>query len=68
MCRDNITCVNPGFIQGSGDYEVKNYTVHFNYTDGRKIKIAFPGADYDIKNQSPATLRISFNEDPLNRQ
>jgi len=68
LCHDYVDCVNPATIPGSGRYEVKNYTIHFNYADGRKIKLAFPGADYDIKNQSPATLRMSFNEDPLNRQ
>jgi hypothetical protein len=42
--------------------------VVFNYNDGRKIKIAFTGADYDKNNPSPPTLRMSFNEDPMKRQ
>jgi hypothetical protein len=42
--------------------------VIFNYTDGRKIKIAFMDVDYDIKNQSPATLTMGFNEDEMRRQ
>ncbi len=61
-------CVNPALLPGSGTYEVKNYTITFNYTDGRKIKIAFLGTEYNIKNQNPAVLRLSANEDPMTRQ
>jgi hypothetical protein len=61
-------CLNPALKPGSGTYEVKDYTITFNYTDGRKIKIAFLGTEYDIKNQSPAALRMSNNEDEMNRQ
>ena len=68
LYHDGNVCVNPGFKAGSGTYEVKNHTVHFNYADGRKVKIAFLGTEYDIKNQSPATLRMSYNEDPMTRQ
>ena len=68
LCHDYIDCVNPATIPGSGTYEVKNYTAYFNYADGRKIKIAFRGTQYDIKNQSPGTLRMSYNEDPMVRQ
>jgi hypothetical protein len=42
--------------------------VIFNYTDGRKIKIAFLGAGYDKNNQSPATLKMSFDENTLTKQ
>lgn len=49
-------------------YEVKNHTVHFNYADGRKVKIAFLGTGYDIKNQSPAKLTMSFDENTMYRQ
>jgi hypothetical protein len=66
--HEGNTCVNPGFKPGSGTYDVKDYTVTFNYTDGRKIKIAYLGTGYDKNNLSPATLRMSFNDDPLNRQ
>ena len=59
-----MTVSIPALNPGSGTYEVKDYTITFNYTDGRKIKIAFLGTGYDISNQSPATLRMSFNEDP----
>jgi hypothetical protein len=61
-------CINPALTPGSGTYEVRDYTITFNYTDGRKIKIAFLGTEYDIKNQSPAVLRMSNNEDPLTRR
>ncbi|MBL7725654.1 MAG: hypothetical protein JNK27_16010 [Chitinophagaceae bacterium] len=61
-------CINPALNPGSGTYEVKDYTITFNYSDGRKIKIAFLGTEYDIKNQSPAVLRMSANEDPMVRQ
>ena len=68
LYHEGNTCVNPGFKQGSGTYEVRNHTVLFNYTDGRKIKIAFIGTDYDKKNLSPSTLRMSYNDDPMTRQ
>ncbi len=68
LYHDNNTCINPGFKQGSGMYEVKNHTVHFNYADGRKVKIAFLGTGYDIKNQSPAKLTMSFDENTMYRQ
>lgn len=68
LYHDGTNCVNPGFIPGSGNYTVKDFTVTFNYTDGRKVKIAFLGTDYDKSNPSPATLRMSFNEDPMNKQ
>ena len=68
LYHDGTNCINPGFVPGSGNYTVKDFTVTFNYTDGRKVKIAFFGTDYDKSNPSPATLRMSFNEDPMNRQ
>ncbi len=61
-------CINPAMIPGTGTYVVKDYTITFNYSDGRKIKIAFLGTEYDIKNQSPSVLRMSNNEDPMTRQ
>jgi hypothetical protein len=68
LYHEYVDCMNPGLTAGSGSYEVKNYSILFNYTDGRKIKIAFLGSGYDIKNQSPATLTISSNEDEMVRQ
>ena len=61
-------CVNPAINPGSGSYFVKDYSITFNYTDGRKIKIAFLGTEYDINNPSPAVLRMSSNEDPMTRR
>ena len=68
LYHDYNDCINPAINPGSGTYTVKDYTITFNYTDGREIKIAFLGTEYDIKNQSPAILRMSNNEDPMNRQ
>ncbi len=68
LYHDGNTCVNPGVKSGSGTYDVKDYTITFNYTDGRKIKIAYMGTDYDKNNLSPATLHMSFDDNPLNRQ
>lgn len=68
LYHEYIDCINPALTPGSGTYEVKDYTITFHYTDGRKIKIAFLGTEYDIKNQSPAILRMSNNEDPMTRQ
>ncbi len=66
--HEGTNCINEGYAPGSGTYEVKNYSILFNYTDGRKIKIAFMGAGYDIKNQSPASLTMSFDENVMTRQ
>jgi hypothetical protein len=68
LCHEYSDCLNPGLLPGSGTYEVKNYSILFNYTDGRKIKIAFLGTGYKINNQSPATLAMSSNDDDLRRQ
>jgi hypothetical protein len=68
LVHETVDCLNAAKDPGSGTYEVKNYSITFNYSDGRKIKIAFIGSDYDKNNQSPATLTLSFNEDVLRRQ
>lgn len=68
LYHDGTTCVNPGYKAGAGAYEVKDHTVSFNYTDGRKVKIAFLGTGYDKNNPGPATLRMSYNDDPMTRQ
>ena len=68
LYHNGNVCVNPGAKAGSGTYEVKNHTIHFNYTDGRKVKIAFLGTGYDKSNPSPATLRMSYDDNPMNRQ
>jgi hypothetical protein len=61
-------CANPGLVSGEGTYEVKNHSVLFSFSDGRKISVAFLGSGYDIKNQSPATIRMGFNEDEMRKQ
>ena len=61
-------CTNPGLAPGSGTYEVKNHSVLFSFSDGRKINVAFLGSGYDINNQSPATLTMGNNEDEMRRQ
>ena len=68
LYHEYISCLNPAVTPGSGSYEVNDFTISFNYNDGRKIKLAFLGAGYDINNKSPATLRMSSNEDPMTRQ
>ena len=68
LCHDYVDCINPATAAGSGTYEVKNYTIHFNYSDGRKIKIACPGVGYDRSNTTPPILEMSFNYDKLMRQ
>ncbi len=68
LVHESVDCLNAAKEPGSGTYEVKNYSVVFNYTDGRKIKIAFIGTDYEKSNQSPVTLTLSFNEDKLKKQ
>jgi hypothetical protein len=68
MHHDLIDCANPAATPGSGTYEVKNYSVLFDYSDGRKVKLAFLGAEYSKGNPSPATLLMSYNEDKLVRQ
>ncbi len=50
---------------GSGTYKVKDFTLIFNYTDGRHLQLVFMGEGYDKKNPSPATLTLSFNNDTI---
>ena len=50
---------------GSGTYLVKDFTLVFNYSDGRNVQLVFRGEGYDRKNPSPATLTLSFNNDTL---
>ena len=61
-------CVNEALKHGSGTYEVKNHSMILNYSDGRKIKIAITGSEFNRSNTSPAILVLSFNEDILRRQ
>ncbi len=68
LYHEYIDCLNPALKEGSGTYEVKDHSVVFRYSDGRRIAIAFLGVDYSASNPSPATLTMSFNEDKLIRQ
>lgn len=63
LYHEYVDCINPAVKPGSGTYEVKDHTVIFNYTDGRKIKIAFIGTGYNPKNAT--SLWMSFNQDEL---
>jgi hypothetical protein len=68
LYHEYIVCLNPAVTPGAGQYTVKDYSIVFNYTDGRKIVLAFLGAGYDKRNPSPATLRMSFQDDPMTKQ
>ncbi len=68
LYHEYIDCINPALAPGSGTYEVKDFTIHFNYSDGRKIKIAFLGTDYDKSNPSPSILYMSFDDNPMHKQ
>jgi hypothetical protein len=50
---------------GSGIYEIKNYTLVFKYSDGRRVQMVFTGNGFDRKNPSPKSLTLSFNDDTL---
>ena len=68
LYHEYVECLNPAAAPGSGTYEVRDYSVIFTYSDGRRIKLAFLGAEYQRANPSPPTLRMSDNEDKLIRQ
>ncbi|HSU28323.1 MAG TPA: hypothetical protein VLJ68_08075, partial [Chitinophagaceae bacterium] len=68
LYHDYVACVNPANNPGSGSYEIKNYSIIFNYTDGRKFKLAFLGSNFEKSNQSPAALYLSYYENLLKRQ
>ncbi len=68
LYHEYIGCLDPTRDPGSGTYEVRHHSVVFNYSDGRKVKIAFVGAGYNKANQSPGTLSLSANEDVMTRQ
>lgn len=68
LYHEYVDCLNPALNPGSGRYEVKDFSVIFTYTDGRRFRIAFLGVGYDRSNPRPATLTMSSNEDPLTRR
>ena len=61
-------CSNPALAPGSGVYEVRDHSILFSFADGRKVKIAFLGSGYDIKNRSPLSMTMGFNEDEMRRR
>jgi hypothetical protein len=68
LYHEYLDCLNAGLLPGSGSYEIKNYSILFNYDDGRKIRIAFLGTGYDKNHQSPVLFSMSYNQDELRRQ
>ena len=68
LYHDYVACVNPCNAPGSGTYDVKNYSIIFNYSDGRRVKLAFLGSGYQKSNQSPPALYLSYYENVLNRR
>lgn len=68
LYHEYINCLNPAVAPGAGHYTVKDHSIVFNYSDGRKIVLAFLGAGYNKNDPSPPTLRMSFQEDPMTRQ
>ena len=67
LCHEYVDCLNPALLPGSGTYEVKNHSLIFNYSDGRKIKIGFTESGLDKNNVDPSSI-LSFNNNVLRRQ
>lgn len=68
LCHEYIDCLNPALAPGSGVYHVKNHSVVLNYSDGRKIQVAFTEAGFDKNNADPSSrLVFAFNNDVLQR-
>jgi hypothetical protein len=69
LYHEYVDCLNPAVPPGSGVYQVKNHSVIFDYSDGRKIRIAFTEAGFDKNNADPSsTLVFAFNNDVLKRK
>ncbi len=68
LFHEYTDCLNLAKDPGSGTYEVKDFSIVFRYSDGRVIRIAFLGVDYDKGNPSPGTLALSFYGNVLTRQ
>jgi hypothetical protein len=68
LYHEYVDCLNPALAPGSGTYELKNHSMIFQYSDGRKIKIAFTEAGFDKNNADPSsTIVVGFNNDVLKR-
>jgi hypothetical protein len=69
LYHEYVDCLNPALAPGSGTYELKNHSIIFNYSDSRKIKLAFTEAGFDKNNADPSSrLVVGFNDDVLRRQ
>ena len=69
LYHEYVDCLNPALAPGSGTYELKNHSIIFSYSDGRKIKIAFTEAGFDKNNADPSsTIVVGSNNDVLKRQ
>jgi hypothetical protein len=49
--------------QGSGKYEIRNFTAIFTYSDGREFRCSFPG--FDINRNNPSPPFIIFGRDDI---
>src|SRR5678816_3371347 len=68
LYHEYVDCLNPALAPGSGIYELKNHSIIFQYSDGRKIKIAFTEAGFDKNNaDASSTIVVGFNNDVLKR-
>jgi hypothetical protein len=69
LVHESVDCLNPALAPGSGTYELKNHSIIFQYSDGRKIKIAFTETGFDKNNADPSSIIVvGFNNDVLKRQ
>lgn len=68
LYHEYTDCLNPAIAHGAGKYEIKNYSLIFNYSDGRKIKIAISGNGFDNNVSDPSTIILSFNGDVMKKQ
>jgi hypothetical protein len=60
---------SPTAEPGGGTYSVKDYTLLLEYKDGRKYRIAFPGAPgYDRNNASPDSLPLGYGDQVLTKR
>jgi hypothetical protein len=68
LYHEYVDCLNLALTPGSGTYDVKNHSIIFNYSDGRKIKIAFTEAGFSRNNaDASAVIRVSYNDDVLRK-
>jgi hypothetical protein len=51
--------------QGTGRYEIRNFTAVFSYSDGREFRCSFPAFEIDRNNPSPSF--IIFGRDDVLR-